>query len=242
MGQELSLGLVFSAGLLSFLSPCVLPLIPGYIAFVSGTSVDALASHDRGGRQLAQAMLSSLFFVLGFSAVFIVLGASATWLGGILVQRLPLLTDIAGGVIIAFGLHQLGVFKLGFLQGVKQVDLPAEKLGAFKAPLLGAAFAFGWTPCIGPILAAVLTYAATLETVNKGVLLLAVYAAGLGIPFLLTTMAMGLFFKLFSRVKHYMGLVEKISGGILVILGLLMITGKLTLIVSKLGFLDGLVQ
>jgi len=127
------------------------------------------------------------------------------------------------------------------MQATKQIDLPAEKLGLFKAPLLGAAFAFGWTPCVGPILAAILTYAATMDKVGKGVMLLVVYSAGLGIPFLLTTAAMNVFFKLFSKIKNYMSLIEKISGAILVILGILMITGKLTLITAQLGFLNGLV-
>lgn len=238
MGQEVSLGIVFSAGLLSFLSPCVLPLIPGYIAFVSGVSIDELTGSRGEGLKLASAMLNSFLFVVGFSVVFITLGASATWLGGFLVERLPLLTDLAGLVIITIGLHQLSVFKFGFLLTTKQVDLPSNRLGVFKAPMLGAAFAFGWTPCIGPILAAVLTYAATLDTVNKGVMYLAVYSAGLGIPFLLTTMAMGGFFKLFSKVKRFMPFVEKISGGILVLLGVLMITGKLNWITSQLGFLN----
>jgi cytochrome c-type biogenesis protein len=241
MEQELSLLIVFAAGLLSFLSPCVLPLIPGYIAFVSGLSLDSMTERGSTDKKLASAMLSSVLFVFGFSAVFVLLGASATWLGGFLVQRMPLFVNIAGMFIIIFGLQQIGIFKFGFMQATKQIDLPAEKLGPFKAPLLGAAFAFGWTPCVGPILAAILTYAATMDTVGKGVMLLIVYSAGLGIPFLLTTLAMKGFFKLFSRIKKYMGLIQRISGAILVVLGILMITGKLTLIAAKLGFLDGLV-
>ena len=241
MEQELSLLIVFAAGLLSFLSPCVLPLIPGYIAFVSGISIDDLTGQDSTKNNLASAMLSSVMFVLGFSLVFVVLGASATWLGGFLVQRLPLLTSIAGVVIIFFGLQQIGLFKFGFMLTTKQFELPAEKLGLFKAPLLGAAFAFGWTPCVGPILAAILTYAATMETVGKGVMLLTIYSAGLGIPFLLTTLAMRGFFRLFSKIKKYMNLIQKISGTILVLLGILMITGKMTLIIAKLGFLNRLV-
>jgi cytochrome c-type biogenesis protein len=241
MEQEFSLLIVFAAGLLSFLSPCVLPLIPGYIAFVSGLSVDDMTERESMDKISASAMLSSVLFVIGFSAVFVLLGASATWLGGLLVQRLPLLVNIAGIVIIIFGLQQIGLFKFGFMQATKQIDLPAEKLGPFKAPLLGAAFGFGWTPCVGPILAAILTYAATMDTVGKGVMLLIVYSAGLAIPFLLTTVALKGFFKLFSRIKKYMGLIQKISGAILVLLGIMMITGKLTLITAKLGFLNGLV-
>ena len=240
MQPELSLLIVFSAGLLSFLSPCVLPIIPGYIAFVSGLSIDDMTGHDSTDKKMAPAMLNSLMFVLGFSAVFVVLGASATWLGGFLIQRLPLLVSIAGVVIIIFGLQQIGLFRFGFMLTTKQIDLPAEKLGPFKAPLLGAAFAFGWTPCVGPILAAILTYAATMDTVGKGVGLLIVYSAGLGIPFLLTTVAMKGFFRIFSKIKKYMGLIQKISGAILVLLGILMITGKLTLITSRLGFLNTL--
>ncbi|WP_155306154.1 cytochrome c biogenesis CcdA family protein [Desulfosarcina widdelii] len=240
MQPELSLLIVFSAGLLSFLSPCVLPIIPGYIAFVSGLSIDDMTGHGSTDKNMAPAMLNSLMFVLGFSAVFVVLGASATWLGGFLIQRLPLLVNLAGVVIIIFGLQQIGLFRFGFLLTTKQIDLPAEKLGSFKAPLLGAAFAFGWTPCVGPILAAILTYAATMDTVGKGVGLLIVYSAGLGIPFLLTTVAMKGFFRIFSKIKKYMGLIQKISGSILVLLGILMITGKLTLITSKLGFLNTL--
>jgi len=190
---------------------------------------------------MVSAILSSVMFVLGFSAVFIALGASATWLGSFLVQRLPLLISIAGVVIILFGLQQIGLFKFGFMQATKQIDLPAGKLGLFKAPLLGAAFGFGWTPCVGPILAAILTYAATMDTVGKGVMLLMVYSAGLAIPFLLTTVAMNGFFKLFSKIKKHLNLIQKISGAILVLLGILMITGKLTLIATKLGFLNRLV-
>jgi cytochrome c-type biogenesis protein len=241
MEQELSLLIVFVAGLLSFLSPCVLPLIPGYISFVSGLSIDSMAEGGWTDKEMASAMINSVMFVVGFSLVFVLLGASATWLGGFLVQKQPLLISIAGVVIIIFGLQQIGLFKFGFMLSTKRIDLPAEKLGPLKAPLLGAAFAFGWTPCIGPVLGAILTYAATMDTVGKGVMLLIVYSAGLGIPFLLTTVAMKGFFKFFSKIKKHMNLIQKISGAILVLLGILMITGKLTLIASKLAFLNRLV-
>ena len=135
MEQELSILIVFTAGLLSFLSPCVLPLIPGYIAFVSGLSIDQMTEGGWTDKEMKSAMLKSVMFVLGFSIVFIVLGASATWLGGFLVQRLPLIVSIAGVVIIIFGLQQIGLFKFGFMLTTKQIDLPAEKLGLFKAPI-----------------------------------------------------------------------------------------------------------
>jgi cytochrome c-type biogenesis protein len=241
MQPELSLLIVFIAGLLSFLSPCVLPLIPGYIAFVSGLPLDEMAGHGWTGKQTVAAMTNSTMFVLGFSAVFVAMGASATWLGGLLVQKQPVLVNIAGLIIIVFGLQQVGLFKFRFMLQTKQVNLPVSKLGLLKAPLLGGAFAFGWTPCVGPILGGILTYAATVETVGKGAMLLFVYSAGLGIPFLLTTLAMKGFINIFYKIKKYLGLIQKISGAILIMIGILMITGKLTLIASKLGFLNGLV-
>jgi cytochrome c-type biogenesis protein len=241
MQPDLSVLIVFTAGLLSFLSPCVLPLIPGYIAFVAGLPVDNVTRGEWTSRELLSAMGNSALFVLGFTIVFVAMGASATWLGNLLIQKLPLLVNIAGVVIIIFGLQQIGLFKFGFMQSTMQIDLQAEKLGLFKAPLLGAAFAFGWTPCVGPILAAILTYAATMDTVGKGAFLLTVYSAGLGIPFLLTTLAMKGFFNVFSKIKHFMHILQKVGGAMLVMLGILMITGKMTLIAGKLGFLNGFV-
>lgn len=241
MQPDLSLLIVFTAGLLSFLSPCVLPLIPGYIAFVAGLPANSITEGHWTNRELVKAMVNSVLFVLGFTMVFVAMGASATWLGSLLVRKLPLLVNIAGVIIIIFGIQQIGLFKFGFLQSSKQFDLEADKLGLFKAPLLGAAFAFGWTPCVGPILAAILTYAATMDTVGKGAILLTVYSAGLGIPFLLTTLAMKGFFNIFSKIKYHMHILQKVGGGMLVMLGILMVTGKMTLITSKLGFLSGFV-
>jgi len=204
MQPDLSLLIVFTDGLLSLLSPWVLPLIPGYIAFVAGLPVNNITEIQWTNRELLTAMVNSALFVVGFTVIFVALGASATWLGGLLVRKLPLLVNIAGVVIIIFGLQQIGLFKFGFMQSSIQIDLQADRFGFFKAPLLGAAFAFGWTPCIGPILAAILTYAATMDTVGKGAFLLVVYSAGLGIPFLLTTLAMKGFFNVFSKIKPTM--------------------------------------
>ena len=241
MQSDLSLFIVFTAGLLSFLSPCVLPLIPGYIAFVAGLPVNNITEGQWTNKELLTALANSALFVLGFTMVFVAMGASATWLGGLLVRKLPLLVNIAGVIIILFGMQQIGLFKFGFLQSSMQIDLQADRLGLFKAPLLGAAFAFGWTPCVGPILAAILTYAATMETVGKGAILLTVYSAGLGIPFLFTTIAMKGFFSVFSKIKNHMNLLQNSGGVMLVMLGILMITGKMTLITEKLGFLNGFV-
>ena len=238
MQPDLSLLIVFTAGVLSFLSPCVLPLIPGYIAFVAGLPVNSSTEGRWTNRELLMAMVNSTLFVLGFTVVFVALGASATWLGGLLVQKLPLLVNVAGVVIIIFGLQQIGIFRFGFMQSSMQVNLQADRLGIFKAPLLGAAFGFGWTPCFGPILAAILTYAATMDTVGKGVFLLTVYSAGLGIPFLLTTLAMKGFFNVFAKIKRHMELIQKSGGVMLVMLGILMITGKMSLITEKLGLFN----
>jgi cytochrome c-type biogenesis protein len=239
MQPDVSILIVFTAGLLSFLSPCVLPLIPGYIAFVTGLPVNGITEGQWSNRELLTAMVNSALFVLGFTMVFVAMGASATWLGSLLVRKLPLLVNIAGVIIIIFGIQQIGLLKFGFLQSTKQFDLQTEKLGLFKAPLLGAAFAFGWTPCVGPILAAILTYAATMDTVGKGAILLTVYSAGLGIPFMLTTLAMKGFFNIFSKIKYHMHILQKVGGALLVVLGILMVTGKMNLITSKLGFLNG---
>jgi cytochrome c-type biogenesis protein len=238
MEQQVSLFMAFAAGLVSFLSPCVLPLIPGYISFVSGVSLEDMTDTHQTTRIKAALMTKSSLFVLGFSAVFVLLGASATWLGSLLSSRLSLLTTVAGLGIILFGLHQMGILRLGLLLQTHQLTLPTTRLGLLRAPLLGASFAFAWPPCVGPVLAAILTYAATLATVGQGVKLLASYSAGLGIPFLLTALAVKGFFRLFGRIKNYMWLLEKASGMVLVLMGVLVVTGKMTLIVSKLNFFN----
>jgi cytochrome c-type biogenesis protein len=238
MDQEISFIVAFGAGLVSFLSPCVLPLIPGYISFVSGVSLEDMTPPGPTQPATTRVMIHALLFVLGFSAVFVLLGASATWLGSFLSRRLSLLTTVAGVIIIFFGIHQMGVLRLGFLMRTRHLAIPAARLGPLRSPLLGVSFGFGWTPCVGPVLAGILTYAATLETVPQGVELLATYSAGLGIPFLLTALAVKGFFRFFGRIKKYLGLVEKVSGMVLVTFGLLMVTGKLSLIASKLTFLN----
>jgi cytochrome c-type biogenesis protein len=223
------------AGFLSFISPCVLPLIPGYISFVSGVSLEEM----RGGgvsptSSRRQVLLTSIAFVLGFSIVFVALGASASAVGKFVLRNLPVLGRIAGIVIIIFGLHTMGVFRLQFLEMEKRAHADRKPAGLIGALLVGIAFAFGWTPCIGPILAGILAVAGSRETVREGVLLLAVYSLGLAIPFLLTSLAIDRFFSFTARIRRHYHTIEVVSGGLLVGIGVLIFTGQLTLIVNLL--------
>jgi cytochrome c-type biogenesis protein len=223
------------AGFLSFISPCVLPLIPGYISFVSGASLEEI----RGGTASPatsryKVLVTSVAFVVGFSLVFIALGASATAVGKFVMRNLPILGRIAGAVIIVFGLHTMGVFRLQFLEMEKRAHAQTKPAGLLGAMFVGVAFAFGWTPCIGPILAAILTVAGSRESVREGVLLLAIYSLGLAIPFLLTSLAIDRFFAVTSRIRKHYHTIEVVSGGLLVAIGLLIFTGQLTIITTFL--------
>ena len=240
--ESVSLFAAFLAGVLSFISPCVLPLIPGYLSFISGVSLDDMRGVNVSGGAVAmpatgvrsQVVVTSLFFILGFSLVFIALGASATFLGQFLMERLTLLGKVAGVVIIIFGLHTMGVFKISWLLQEKRVQTSSKPVGYFGAVLVGIAFAFGWTPCIGPILAAILGVASAQDTVGEGIRLLAVYSAGLGIPFLLTALAIDKFFLAFARIRRYYHAVEIVSGVLMVVIGVLIFTNRFTLIAQYL--------
>ena len=227
----------FTAGLISFLSPCVLPLVPGYISMVSGASVDELKAEDNT-RVLRKVLLHSLLFIAGFSIVFISLGASATWLGQVLLSRMSLLYKVAGVIIIIFGLHLTGLLRIGFLYRDKRfhsAGKPATALGAF---VIGLAFAFGWTPCIGPILAAILGLAASQQTVSAGITLLAVYSLGLAIPFLLTSLGINRFLRFYDRFRVHLRQVEVFSGVILILLGAMIFTNQFTRLSGYLSFLN----
>ena len=226
------------AGLVSFLSPCVLPLIPGYISFISGVSLQELRETAVAKETLRRAFVSSLWFVLGFSLVFVALGASATALGQLFLQRLEILKRIAGGVVILFGLHLIGVIRIPFLQYEKKLDVGKKPLTGVGAVVVGAAFAFGWTPCIGPILAGILALASTQETVLEGMLLLTVYSLGLGIPFLLTSLGVQAFWRFFTRFRRYLRAVEVVSGLLLVGIGILIVTDRLTALAQYLTFFN----
>jgi cytochrome c-type biogenesis protein len=230
MDQNVTLLAAFAAGFLSFVSPCVLPLIPGYISFVSGISVEEMRGDIPPATSRLQIFLTSLAFVVGFSIVFVALGASATAIGKFMFARLPLLSKIAGVILIVFGLHTMGVFRLAFLETEKRVHSQRKPAGPLGALLVGIAFAFGWTPCIGPILGGILAIAGSKNSVGEGVTLLAVYSLGLGIPFLITSLAINQFFGAAKRIRRYYHGIELASGALLIVIGVLIISGQLTII------------
>jgi cytochrome c-type biogenesis protein len=233
--EQVTLLTAFAAGLLSFVSPCVLPLIPGYLSFVSGMSLDEMRAGSRGDAAARrQVLVASSVFVLGFSLVFIALGASASAIGEFLLSRLPLLGKIAGVLIIVFGLHTMGVFRLRLLETEKRVQTARKPAGLVGALLVGIAFAFGWTPCIGPILGGILAIAGSRDSVGEGVKLLAVYSLGLGIPFLLTSLAVDRFFAATARIRRYYHAIEVTSGALLVAIGVLIFTNQFTIIARYL--------
>jgi len=242
MTNDITIWMAFAAGILSFLSPCVLPLVPGYVSFISGVSLQEIKESYTDSALLNKKKLSvvlnAMFFIAGFSGVFILLGASATWIGAMLSAKITFLTKIAGLVIIIFGLFKIGLIRPLFFFKEARFNVGDNKLGLVWAFLVGAAFAFGWTPCIGPILGGILAYAGTLGDVHQGILLLSVYSLGLGIPFLLTAFGVNQFFRFFDRIKRHLGLLEKITGVIMVIMGVLIFTNTLILIPGYLPFLN----
>lgn len=218
----------FGGGIVSFLSPCVLPLAPPYLAYLGGTTLDQISGEDAEvDRETARRVfVSACFFVAGLTTVFVGLGMGASVIGQTLLQNKLILGQIAGGVILVMGLHFLHVLRLPFLNREARFDGPAEAGGYGTSYLIGLAFAFGWTPCIGPILAAILTLAAQEQTLLAGTGLLAVYALGLGVPFLVAAMFVGPFLRWAKRFRRHMGAVEKVMGGMLVAVGVLMISGQ----------------
>lgn len=249
MEENVTLLAAFGAGLLSFISPCVLPLIPGYLSYVSGLSLDDLrggsgAAAAGGGTAVAVAappaarrrvIMASLAFILGFSIVFISLGASASVVGQFLMSRLTILSKVAGAIIIVFGLHTMGVLRIEWLYQEKRVQTGQRPPAGFiGATLVGIAFAFGWTPCIGPILAGILAIAATRDTVGDGVQLLSAYSLGLGVPFFATALAINRFFAAFAKIRRHYHKIELVSGALLVAIGVLIFTNKFTIIAGWL--------
>src|ERR1700760_4738211 len=224
MIQNVSIPAAMIAGLVSFLSPCVLPLVPPYLIYLTGATIEQVANEDTAASSRRAVMISALLFVLGFSTVFVLLGASASLIGTFFRAWSAQLAILAGIVIIVMGLHFLGLTRIGLLMREGRLPIP-KPVGLWGAYVMGLAFAFGWTPCIGPILAAILSIAASQETVAKGAGLLAVYSAGLGIPFLIAAFMVEQFSALFSRMKRHLARVEQAMGVLLVVTGIAFLTG-----------------
>jgi cytochrome c-type biogenesis protein len=212
----------FFGGLLSFLSPCVLPLVPPYLCFITGATLDDLTEAQISRRRTIAAALA---FTLGFSTVFVLLGATASAAGQFVREQLPLLAWIAGIFIILMGLHFLGLFRLAFMNSEKRYHQETRPAGLIGAYGVGLAFAFGWTPCIGPVLAAICAVAASEDSVRRGALLLAIYSLGLGVPFIVAALGIGTFLSLLKRFARHLDLVEKAMGVLLVLAGVGFLTG-----------------
>jgi cytochrome c-type biogenesis protein len=233
MGENVTLIAAFGAGFLSFISPCVLPLIPGYLSFVSGVSLEEMRDESAVAAR-RQVVITSLAFVLGFSLVFVALGASASAVGKFLFRNSNVLGKVAGVLVIIFGLHTMGVFRIPFLETEKRLQAGSKPKSLMGAVMVGMAFGFGWTPCIGPILSGILVLAGSQETVWQGVVMLAVYSMGLGIPFLLTSLAINKFFAASGRIRRHYHAIEVASGVLLVGIGVLLFTDQMTVIVRYL--------
>jgi len=224
--QSASLGITisFTAGLLSFLSPCVLPLIPSYVSFITGLSLDDVQRSRR------VTLVHSLLFIAGFTIVFLILGATATVLGQVLLRQRDWVGRIGGVLVIVLGLYLLGVFNIGALGADRRIHIANKPLGYLGTLLVGMAFAAGWTPCIGPILGGVLTYTASSADLNRGLVLLFAYSLGLAVPFLLAALMIDRFMELFQRYRGALVWMSRASGVLLIIVGLLMITGSMTVL------------
>ena len=222
------IALAFGAGLLSFISPCVLPLIPSYLTFVTGVGLDDLSKSRRA------AFTHALLFVLGFTLIFVALGASATVLGRVLLAYRVWITRVGGALIVLFGLYLLGIARIGAFDRERRVHLADKPMGYLGSVLVGVAFGAGWTPCLGPILGAILTYTAAQADLARGLPLLLAYSLGLALPFLVAAVAVERFIVAVGRFRPYIGIVSRVSGLILVIVGLLMMFDYFTVIAASL--------
>ena len=238
MTDQVSFLAAFAAGVVSFLSPCVLPLVPGYLSFISGVSLEEMRAKDRQIAASQAVMVNTLFFVTGFTIVFVALGASASAIGGLLLGNLLWLQRVAGVIVVLFGLHMVGLLKIGWLYREKRFHGPSKPRGPVGAVLLGLAFAAGWTPCIGPILAGILALAATKTRLWYGVAPLATYSAGLGIPCLLTGWATQRFMGAFERFRESLWIVEMVGGVLLIAVGVMIFTNNFFLFQRWLSFLN----
>jgi cytochrome c-type biogenesis protein len=222
MGESLGILVAFSAGLFSFLSPCVLPLFPSYLSFITGMSVDRLTTDASGVRSMV--LLHSIAFIAGFTTVFVSLGASFSAAGQFLFEYRDWIRIAGGALIIVFGLYIAGILRVGVFSRTKQLQVRSKPAGFLGSYLVGLTFAIGWTPCVGPILGSILTLASNDKTVQQGIALLFGYSAGLGVPFLLSSLALSGFLKFFKKYRPFIPTVERVAGVLLVAVGLLVVT------------------
>ena len=220
--KSYSLGISFVAGVLSFLSPCILPLIPIYISYITGISIEQLQE----SKNTLKIFIISLFFISGFTLIFVLMGASATAIGNFILKKKNILRIIGGIIIIIFGLHLIGILKIKKLYTEKRIVLKNKKTGYLSSFLLGMAFSAGWTPCVGPVLSSILIIAANEKTVLRGIILLFTYSIGIGIPFLITSLLLNKLLNFFNKIKKHYRVIEIIMGFLLVILGVLFLLNK----------------
>ncbi|MXW16244.1 MAG: cytochrome c biogenesis protein CcdA [Gemmatimonadetes bacterium] len=231
MTDSVGFPIAFMAGLLSFLSPCVLPLVPSYLSFVTGMSLEDMQE----GIERRRVLIHSALFVTGFTVIFVLLGAGASFIGSFLLYNSDWIARIGGVIIILFGLHLMGVFQLMPLLSEKRVHLADRPVGYAGTVMVGIAFGAGWTPCIGPILGAIMTMAASQEHLATGMLLLFVYSMGLAVPFMLAALALEAFLRAFTRYRRFLPAIQKVAGALLIALGLLLATGSFVMLAAWLN-------
>jgi cytochrome c-type biogenesis protein len=232
---NVSILVAVSAGLISFLSPCILPVIPSYLAFITGISLEELSQQENLREVRNKVIANSLMFILGFSIIFITMGASATVIGKFLYKNIRWFEVIGGVFVIVLGLHFTGIFRLKFLDREKKFHLKKKPLGYLGTCLVGMAFGAGWTPCVGPILGAILAMAATTQDVLKGIVLLSFYSAGMGLPFFLSAIILHKFFEYFKTIRKYFKVISVVGGVLLIIVGILLISGYFSSLSSYVG-------
>ena len=232
--EKISFLLAFSAGLLSFFSPCVLPLVPAYVSYLTGSAISEIKS----GKEKLNLLYKSIGFVMGFTIIFIIMGVSISSLGRLFSENQSIFRKIGGILIIIFGLHTVGLFKIKMLYSEKRLLPFVETNKSFGSVFLGMAFATGWTPCIGPILSSILIYAGNMDTIGEGIFLLVLYSFGLAVPFLLTAIAIGNFSRYFKKFSKFLPAVSVLSGVLLIIMGVLVFTNKLSILSRYLNFIN----
>ena len=238
---SVSVTMAFIAGVVSFLSPCVLPIVPSYVTFITGMTLDELTARGTASAR-AKAALHAFLFVLGFTLVFVTLGATATVFGAVLQRSLPLLQQVGGVVIVLFGLYLVGLLRLPALMRDRRVHLASRPAGLAGSVLVGVAFGAGWTPCVGPVLASILLYAGTTATMGTGMLLLGAYAIGLGIPFFVAAVALNWYVAGARRLTRWLRPVEVVAGTLLIAVGVLLFTGRFTALSAYLAGFGQLVS